>query len=291
MILPLNMNACTSFVNCSLEVPLSKHMPKKPAIDIINFRGQPTFATENIDEEITKLCNKLQSLLYEESPDLSLEELYRSVENLVQFEQRETIFNVLNESNKAFLNDKLDELLLQDRSEKFFQYIISLWTYYNKKVIIIKNIYICYDRSAHNDFKFNTIQTVCMDLFKNTIILNPIVSNKITTQVLNEISNDRFGVAINKNVISAVLTILTDLGVYRKVFEKQFLIESKWYFQNEGRNIAENRMNIKDYLQHVVKRIEDEESRTYVLKESVGNVLAILYRYESKFLFCITGIL
>lgn len=265
-------------LNCRhfIELTQSRSVRKK-TIQIAAFRGAPVLETHTLETNLLKLSASLTLLLNEDRPEVSLESMFRSVEVLVQYDQRQATFNVFNNATIDYLSKTLDQLL-QRPDEDLLDTLVSDWVDYGKKVATMKNIYLCYDKSIQNDLTFKTVPVTCMNLFRSIIIWHPVVSAKITAQLLGAVSKERAGFSVDKNLMDFVTFILRDLGVYREVFEEQFLGESTGYLQKESRLIGQDNMEVSSYLWHVQKLIREEESRSYIQQESICKVITILHR-------------
>ncbi|XP_050310596.1 cullin-4B-like [Anthonomus grandis grandis] len=258
-----------------LEKPRHGCTPPK-VLKIKNFRGRPLLGLNYIDRAKGNLYNKLEYLLWEDRTELSLEELYRTVEDLVFLDQRNEIFQILYHVNTIFLNKKLESLMQINSPKELLTALTDLWNYYSKKVTLLKNIYLWHDRSE-NEYRFNKTQITCLELFKAIIILNPCISRQITRQILEEVRLERHGSTIDRNRLSTMLSVLIDLNVYGAIFEQYFLAESRKFYELGGRQIGENAMGVKEYLLFVRDKIREETDRNYVLKDTEQETLAILY--------------
>ncbi|KAH0998397.1 hypothetical protein HUJ05_013361 [Dendroctonus ponderosae] len=177
-----------------------------------------------LEENLLKLSAGLTLLLNEDDPEVSLESMFRLVEVLVTNHRRQATFDVFNNATIEYYSRKLDQLL-QGSDEDLLYTLVSDWIECGKKVVIMRNIFLCYDRSIQNDLNFKTVSITCMNLFRSIIISHPAVSSKITAQLLGAVSKERAGFTVDKDLMVFITIILRDFGVYRGIFEEQLLID------------------------------------------------------------------
>lgn len=79
--------------------------------------------------------------------------------------------------------------------------------------------------------------------------------------VLQTIAIDReHPESIDQNLLKEIIMMLTDIGMYEKNFENQFLIETNEYYANLSEEMMEA-LDVPGYLKFCEKRLEEEQKR------------------------------
>ncbi|KAF7271640.1 hypothetical protein GWI33_015490 [Rhynchophorus ferrugineus] len=258
--------------------PQSNKIPPKSAkksLPIVNFRGYPIIIEHLLENQHAQLTDGLKAILYSKEPDISLENLFQIVDNLNDTEHRERLFQLLTDVIEGYLNNEKFALLNKSRDGVVFCHLLALWRSYSQKVIIIKNVYIKYDRCCQNGLKYNAVQMVCTELFKNIIILEQTLKNRIVSQLLLTINESRQGNVLDKNEIDTIISILLQMDIYKDVFENRYLLESKNYFLEQS--VLVKSKSVEEFLKQTNKCISTEARREYLPEESNEKVLKIIY--------------
>lgn len=110
-----------------------------------------------------------------------------------------------------------------------------------------------------------TILDMAIVQFRESVLKYKDVQSRVTSVLMDIVASSRAGEATDKSLVRATLNMLVQLGVgsmsvYEEVFERQFLEDTKSYFQTESADfLAAN--TCPDYLRKAEARIEGERQR------------------------------
>ncbi|KAL2770497.1 cullin-4A isoform 2, partial [Daubentonia madagascariensis] len=99
-----------------------------------------------------------------------------------------------------------------------------------------------------------------LELFRNHIISDKMVQSKTIDGILLLIARERSGEAVDRSLLRSLLSMLSDLQVYKDSFELKFLEETNCLYAAEGQRLMQER-EVPEYLNHVSKRLEEEGDR------------------------------
>lgn len=99
-----------------------------------------------------------------------------------------------------------------------------------------------------------------LDLFRSHIAMNSTVQKRTVDGLLMLIEKERNGDTVDRTLLKSLLRMLSDLQIYQDAFENNFLIATKNLYQAEGQKKMQE-FEVPDYLQHVDKRLAEENER------------------------------
>lgn len=100
-----------------------------------------------------------------------------------------------------------------------------------------------------------------LDLFRNHIAMNSSVQKKTVDGLLMLIEKERNGdTMVDRTLLKNLLRCFSDLQIYQEAFEDKFLNATKNLYQAEGQKKMQE-LEVPDYLQHVDKRLAEENER------------------------------
>ncbi|KAM4789297.1 cullin-4A isoform 1-T1 [Cyanocitta cristata] len=158
----------------------------------------------------------------------------------------------------VFLNgcctDSLDSLL-------FLRKINKCWQDHCRQMIMIRSIFLFLDRTyVLQNSMLPSIWDMGLELFRNHIISDKQVQTKTIDGILLLIERERNGEAVDRSLLRSLLSMLSDLQVYKESFEQRFLEETNCLYAAEGQRLMQER-EVPEYLHHVNKRLEEEGDR------------------------------
>ncbi|XP_061233698.1 cullin-4A isoform X1 [Neopsephotus bourkii] len=158
----------------------------------------------------------------------------------------------------VFLNmcctDSLDSLL-------FLKKINKCWQDHCRQMIMIRSIFLFLDRTyVLQNSMLPSIWDMGLELFRNHVISDKQVQNKAIDGILLLIEQERNGEAVDRSLLRSLLSMLSDLQVYKESFEQRFLEETNCLYAAEGQRLMQER-EVPEYLHHVNKRLEEEGDR------------------------------
>ncbi|XP_033368889.1 cullin-4A isoform X4 [Parus major] len=229
---------------------------------IKNFRERPKLPDNYTQDTWQKLHEAVGAIQSSISIKYNLEELYQAVENLCSYKVSATLYKqlrqVCEEHVKAqilqFREDSLDSLL-------FLKKINKCWQDHCRQMIMIRSIFLFLDRTyVLQNSVLPSIWDMGLELFRNHIISDKQVQTKTIDGILLLIERERNGEAVDRSLLRSLLSMLSDLQVYKESFEQRFLEETNCLYAAEGQRLMQER-EVPEYLHHVNKRLEEEGDR------------------------------
>ncbi|XP_066169856.1 cullin-4A isoform X3 [Sylvia atricapilla] len=229
---------------------------------IKNFRERPKLPENYTQDTWQKLNEAVGAIQSSISIKYNLEELYQAVENLCSYKVSATLYKqlrqVCEEHVKAqilqFREDSLDSLL-------FLKKINKCWQDHCRQMIMIRSIFLFLDRTyVLQNSVLPSIWDMGLELFRTHIISDKQVQTKTIDGILLLIERERNGEAVDRSLLRSLLSMLSDLQVYKESFEQRFLEETNCLYAAEGQRLMQER-EVPEYLHHVNKRLEEEGDR------------------------------
>ncbi|NWV45304.1 CUL4A protein, partial [Daphoenositta chrysoptera] len=237
---------------------------------IKNFRERPKLPDNYTQDTWQKLNEAVGAIQSSISIKYNLEELYQAVENLCSYKVSATLYKqlrqVCEEHVKAQIlqfreypfvmhrSDSLDSLL-------FLKKINKCWQDHCRQMIMIRSIFLFLDRTyVLQNSMLPSIWDMGLELFRNHIISDKQVQTKTIDGILLLIERERNGEAVDRSLLRSLLSMLSDLQVYKESFEQRFLEDTNCLYAAEGQRLMQER-EVPEYLHHVNKRLEEEGDR------------------------------
>ncbi|XP_003477616.1 cullin-4A isoform X1 [Cavia porcellus] len=229
---------------------------------IKNFRDRPRLPDNYTQDTWQKLHEAVQAIQGSTSIRYNLEELYQAVENLCSHKVSPTLYRQLRQVCEdhvqaqilPFREDSLDSVL-------FLKKINTCWQDHCRQMIMVRSIFLFLDRTyVLQNSMLPSIWDMGLELFRNHIISDKMVQSKTIDGILLLIERERSGEAVDRSLLRSLLSMLSDLQVYKDSFEVKFLEETNCLYAAEGQRLMQER-EVPEYLNHVSKRLEEEGDR------------------------------
>uniref|UniRef100_A0A8B9C471 Cullin-4B n=1 Tax=Anser brachyrhynchus TaxID=132585 RepID=A0A8B9C471_9AVES len=191
--------------------------PSKKLV-IKNFRERPKLPDNYTQDTWQKLHDAVGAIQSSVSIKYNLEELYQAVENLCSYKVSATLYKQL----RQVCEDHVKAQILQ-----FREYPFPVCIFLKK----IKNI--IYFQCSCRDMG--------LELFRNHVISDKQVQNKTIDGILLLIERERSGEAVDRSLLRSLLSMLSDLQVYKESFEQRFLEETNCLYAAEGQRLMQER--------------------------------------------------
>ncbi|XP_053163134.1 cullin-4A isoform X5 [Hemicordylus capensis] len=215
-----------------------------------------------MQETWQKLHEAVRAIQSSTSIKYNLEELYQAVENVCSYKASPVLYKqlqqVCEDHVKAqilqFRGDSLDSLL-------FLKKINKCWQDHCRQMIMIRSIFLFLDRTyVLQNSMLPSIWDMGLELFRNHVISDKLVQTKTIDGILLLIERERNGEAVDRSLLRSLLSMLSDLQVYKDSFEQRFLEDTNCLYTAEGQRLMQER-EVPEYLHHVNKRLEEEADR------------------------------
>ncbi|NXO97762.1 CUL4A protein, partial [Certhia brachydactyla] len=237
---------------------------------IKNFRERPKLPDNYTQDTWQKLHEAVGAIQGSISIKYNLEELYQAVENLCSYKVSATLYKqlrqVCEEHVKAQILQFREYPFVMHRSNSldsllFLKKINKCWQDHCRQMIMIRSIFLFLDRTyVLQNSVLPSIWDMGLELFRNHIISDKQVQTKTIDGILLLIERERNGEAVDRSLLRSLLSMLSDLQVYKESFEQRFLEETNCLYAAEGQRLMQER-EVPEYLHHVNKRLEEEGDR------------------------------
>eukprot|EP01133_Synstelium_polycarpum_P000407 gene407-481_t len=202
--------------------------------------------------------------IYTKQPvQLTLEELYRMVDNLCQSSKgAATLYTNLTQEMEIHINDKLGSLVGQSSDvTTFIALVNACWESLSHDLILIMSIFLCLDRTyVMQNQSILSIWDKGLLSFRENLQSLPGVESQLLNNLLQSIKNERNGEATNRDLLHSSIKMLKSLHMY-DAFQKSLIAETTAYYENEG-NVLSVDYEVPAYLRHVQTRLTEESDRS-----------------------------
>lgn len=229
---------------------------------IKNFQKKPSLPDNFEQKSVDKLRRAVVAIQTSQPIDVSLEELYQSVENLCSHGMAEQVYSSLRclieahvqEALKQFLGESLDKLI-------FMKKMNECWSSHCRQMIMTRSIFLFLDRTYV--LQHPTVMSIWelgLDTFRKCVLTHQLVQTRTVDGVLMLIEQERHGDMVDRGLLKSLLRMLSDLQIYKEAFEKKFLNATEKLYAAEGQRLI-NERDVPEYLVHVEKRLKEENDR------------------------------
>lgn len=215
------------------------------------------------------------------SSNLSYGTLYSNANNLVQGKHGEFLYgNVKKKITEHLLialtdlKTCLTENLLSTLSEK--------WEHHKISVFMVKDILMYLDYQYAVQQKVLTVYNLGLTLFRDLIVYDIDVRQRLQTLLITSIQEERKGNYIDQNLVRENLSMLSDISidnvkVYDEEFETPFLDDTRTYYKNESLRYLDI-STIPEYLVKAQEKLNEEAKRVddYLSKSSESRLSSLV---------------
>ncbi|KAI8363503.1 cullin-4B [Mortierella sp. GBAus27b] len=218
---------------------------------------------KDYENETWKVLQQAVQAIQESRPvSSSLEELYKTCENLCHQKYGDSLYKKLTAEVEGHVKKVVDNLLNSSTDrETFLEAIQAAWSDHCRQLIMIRSIFLYLDRTfVLQTMGVSSIWEMGLDLWRRLVMNQNEIRSKVLGGVLRLIDRDRSGDAISQPLVLSLLRMLTDIHMYTSIFETQFLEASRLYYHVEGESNV-HRFTVSEYLRHVQDRLMEETTR------------------------------
>ncbi|KAK3844857.1 MAG: cullin-4B [Linnemannia gamsii] len=229
---------------------------------IKNFTVTPQLP-ENYEIETWKVLQEAVRAIQESRPvQSSLEELYKTCENLCHQKYADSTYNRLKAEVERHVKTVVESLNAdQSEKESFLEHVHRAWTDHCRQLIMIRSIFLHLDRTfVLQTLGVSSIWEMGLDLWRRLVMSQTEIRSKVIGGILSLIDMDRAGNDVSQPLILSMLRMLSDIHLYTSLFETPFLQASRSFYHVEGGDNASS-MTVPEYLRHANKRLKEETIR------------------------------
>ncbi|XP_065367431.1 cullin-4A [Calliphora vicina] len=253
-------------------------------IVIKNFKVKPTLPENYSESTCQKLEEAVVAIQLSRPIKYSLEELYQAVENMCSHKMDAQLYAKLKDLTEAHVKRNVDTFTGGSMDKLvFLKKINDWWLSYCQQMIMMRSIFLYLDRTyVLQNPTVQSIWDMGLDLFRTHIALNSLVQKRTVEGLLMLIEKERNGDAVDRGLLKSLIRMLCDLQIYIAAFEEKFLIATRQLYQAEGQRKMQE-LDVPEYLQHVDKRLAEENERLlHYLDSSTKHPL--IYTVEKELL-------
>ncbi|XP_058053997.1 cullin-4A [Anopheles bellator] len=231
-------------------------------IIIKNFRTKPTLPDNYQERTWEKLREAVIAIQLSKRIEYSLEELYQAVENMCSHKMDSQLYVNLTSLAEQHVKSNITPFLAESVDKLvYLKKMNDCWQSHCQQMIMIRSIFLYLDRTyVLQNPTVHSIWDMGLELFRDHIAQNGLVQTRTVDGILILIEKERHGEAVDRTLLKSLLRMLSDLQIYREAFEQKFLVATKHLYQSEGQAKMEE-LDVPDYLQHVDKRLQEENER------------------------------
>uniref|UniRef100_A0A8C4RN97 Cullin-4A n=1 Tax=Erpetoichthys calabaricus TaxID=27687 RepID=A0A8C4RN97_ERPCA len=223
------------------------------------FTDRPKVSDNYTQDTWTKLQGAVEAIQNSTSIKYNLEELYQAVENLCSYKVSATLYKQLRQVCEEHVKGQIQQFRQYPSVSIFF--MNTCWQDHCRQMIMIRSIFLFLDRTyVLQNSMLPSIWDTGLELFRIHIISDKMVQSKTVDGILHLIERERTGETVDRSLLRSLLSMLSDLQVYKDSFEQQFLKETDRLYAAEGQRLMQER-EVPEYLHHVSKRLEEEADR------------------------------
>ncbi|KAF9163323.1 Cullin-4B [Actinomortierella ambigua] len=231
-------------------------------LTIKNFTVTPQLP-KDYEQQTWKVLQDAVRAIQESRPvSSSLEELYKTCENLCHQKMGDTLYKSLSDECERHVK-KVADRLVNNTSEKdvFLDAVNTAWTDHCQQLIMIRSIFLYLDRTfALQTLGVSSLWEMGLDQWRRNVMHTMDIRRKVLEGLLALMERERNGETIPQSLLTSLLRMLTDIHLYTQVFEAPFLQASQLYYHAEGERLVHT-LKLPEYLRHVHRRLAEESTR------------------------------
>jgi len=239
-----------------------KRTPVTKKLIIKNLKLKPTLPENFQEKSVERLRKAVVAIQQATAIDATLEELYQSVEDLCSHGMAEKVYQALKALVETYVQDCVQQFLGESLDKLIFMKKMNdCWSGHCRQMIMIRSIFLFLDRTyVLQHPSVMSIWELGLDTFRRCILTNQLVQTRTVDGILMLIEQERHGDMVDRSLLKSLLRMLSDLQIYKDAFEKKFLLATEKLYAAEGQRLI-NERDIPEYLNHVERRIKEENER------------------------------
>ncbi|KAG0046419.1 Cullin-4B, partial [Gryganskiella cystojenkinii] len=253
---------------------------KQPVKKLVikNFTVTPQLPANYEDETWAVLQQAVRAIQNSRPVSSSLEELYKTCENLCHQKYGDALYKKLSAECERHVKGVVKTLLENQTTsqDEFLEAVHSAWTQHCRQLIMIRSIFLYLDRTfVLQTLGVTSIWELGLDLWRRLVMHQEVIRTKVLDGILKLIDRDRSGEAISYPLVTSLLRMLSDIHMYSNTFEVPFLTSSRTFYHVEAEQLV-HKLTVPEYLRHCQRRLSEETSRFegYLEKSTRRNLVA-----------------
>jgi len=195
---------------------------------------------------------------------LRFEELYRNAYTLVLHKHGTMLYDGVRETICARLK-KIVSKVRAATNNLLVMTCTEEWNEHKVKMVMIRDILMYMDKTHCEIQKKTGVHELGLQKFKEIVIMDVNVLDRLKKEILNYIDRERQGQQIEIPLLRNCLLMFVDADaktkkLYSEHFERQFLEQTRNFYKIESGSFLENN-TVPDYLKKVEDRLRQEDER------------------------------
>lgn len=202
--------------------------------------------------------------------DKAFESLYYDVADLLKPQFARHFCQKLEVLIDNHTRSVLDQFEQNDLEQQhFLRQMNQCWRNHCQQLHMIKSIFLFLDRKyVLPESSVVSIWDLGIAKFRHYFSCNKIIHQRTIEELLDLIEQERKGGSINRTLVKDLLTMLSNLSLYKTTFEPRFLEETVRLYKAESQKLV-NEKDVPEYLNYVSRVISDETERSNYYLESL----------------------
>ncbi|KAI9362431.1 cullin-4B-like protein [Zopfochytrium polystomum] len=229
------------------------------------LKAKPQVPATFVDDTWSRLNSAVVAIYKNHSAGECLEELYPACESLCICKKADMMYSKLTDlcKNHTISEGKALKQQLESGSNSL-RAANDTWTRFSTQQIMIRTIFLYLDRTHVIQAGLKPIWEFGLDFFREHIMNDPIIQPMVIQGIIKEITAERDGDQISRDLLRSLISMMLDLNVYSVGFEAPLLGQTELYYATEGDRLVSdldkgaNAAAIAGYLQHVEERLAFE---------------------------------
>ncbi|KAK9823559.1 hypothetical protein WJX72_003747 [[Myrmecia] bisecta] len=210
-----------------------------------------------------KLQHAVHAVHGKQPVTVSLEELYRAVEDMCLHKMADRLYANLQQECNTHISAELEKLASSQTIDPvlFLQHMGNCWHDHTSQMLTIRSIFLYLDRTyVISTTGVRSLFEMGLQLFRTHLASHPQVERKTVQGLLQLIKAERQGETVDRTLLKHLLRMFTSLNIYADGFEQPFLEQTAQFYAAEGIQYMQE-TDVADYLLHSEKRLGEEYER------------------------------
>lgn len=237
---------------------------QKKGFVIQSFRQQANMDQAAASKLFGSLSKAIDEVYQQNASSLSFEELYRNAYNLVLYKHGEFLYDGVSGAIKGHLI-RSAETISTTKNDEILKVLGMEWESHKTAFHMIKDILMYMDKTYVQPRTKTPIYVRFLQLFREVVTAHADIRVRLRCTVLENITLERQGCLIDRDLIKRILSMFEDLGidgfnVYEQDIESYFIEETKAFYQKESLEFL-SQNSCSEYMRKIEERLSEEASR------------------------------
>ena len=249
----------------------SRAQPAKKFV-IKSFKNASVMDLAEATATFSQLSTAIDEIYAKNASTLLFEEMYRYGYNLILHKYGEMLYTGVAGVVRRHLLETV-ETVAATPNDLLMAMISFAWSEHKVAMNMVADIMMYMDRTYVLQHKKDPVYKMSLKIFREVVIYHSGVRDRLRSILLENITNERNGLLIDRDLMKITLAMLVDLGVdslsvYEEEFEKHFLDVTRIFYRQESSEFL-SQNTCPDYLWKAEQRLGEEARRvTHYLSSS-----------------------